>query len=300
MYLIPVDRLPGSPFMSQEPTTTTVTKCKHREKKSDPYAEARKIRKHHPYEEWLKLCKKMDEADLRKKAETNVFAEFLSKVMPTGQAVPPPPPTSQKMRRGTQTVVTLASVTATQQPPIKEHKYKPTKQERVEDDDEDEDDYNDDDNFVEDEAREYGRENIGPIASPYMMPYVYKRRFLDTEYGVRKEGNIFMIGDSPVLVDTSGDITIKDRVFKGSKGLWELLTRNNVNTEVIIKDDLKSYKKILTMTNAHLTQYQPDGNINITRGKKISGNHCAPLRNRRDGGSSPRYDVTGQSINGIH
>ena len=58
-------------------------------------------------------------------------------------------------------------------------------------------------------------------------------------------------------------------MFKGSKGLWELLTRKNVNTEVITNDDLKSYKKILTMTNAHLTQYQPDGNINIIRGKKF-------------------------------
>jgi len=84
MYLIPADRLHGSPFMSREPT---VTKRKHREKKSDPNAEARKIRKHHPYEEWLKIRKKMYEVDLRKKTETNVFAEFLSKVMPTGQAV---------------------------------------------------------------------------------------------------------------------------------------------------------------------------------------------------------------------
>jgi len=115
----------------------------------------------------------MDEADLRKKTETNVFAEFLSKVMPTGQAVPPPPPppTRQKIRRGTQTAVTSASVTATT-PPIKEYTYEPTKQERVEDDDDDEDDYYEDVNFVEDEAREYGRENVGPVASPYLMPYV--------------------------------------------------------------------------------------------------------------------------------
>ena len=77
--------MPGSPFMSRE-TTTTLFKRKHREKKRDPYAEARKIRKHRPYEEWLKLRKKMDEADLRKKTDTNEFAEFLSKVMPTGQA----------------------------------------------------------------------------------------------------------------------------------------------------------------------------------------------------------------------
>jgi len=81
---------------------------------------------------------------------------------------------------------------------------------------------------------------------------------------------MFMIGDSPELIDTSGDIMINDRVFKGSKGLWELLTRKNVNTEVITKDDMKSYKKILTMTNAHLTQYLPEGNINITQWKKIS------------------------------
>ena len=101
------------------------------------------------------------------------------------------------------------------------------------------------------------------------MPYVYKRRFLDTQYGVRKDGNMFMIGDSPVVVDTSGDITIKDQVFKGSKGLWELLKRKKVNTDIITKDVPKSYKKTLTMAKAHLTQYQPDGNINITRGKKF-------------------------------
>jgi len=80
---------------------------------------------------------------------------------------------------------------------------------------------------------------------------------------------MFMIGDLQIMVDTSGDFTIKDRVFKGSKGLWELLTRKKRNPEIIIKDDLKSYKKIMTMNNAHLTQYQPDGNINITRGKKF-------------------------------
>jgi len=52
---------------------------------------------------------------------------------------------------------------------------------------EDDDEYDDYDNFVEDEAREYGRENVGPVASPYLMPYVYKTRFVDTQYGVRKD-----------------------------------------------------------------------------------------------------------------
>jgi len=62
------------------------------------------------------------------------------------------------------------------------------------------------------------------------MPYVYKRRFLDTQYGVGKDGDMFMIDDSPIVVNTRGVITNKDGVLKGSKGLWELLTRKKVNT----------------------------------------------------------------------
>ena len=84
---------------------------------------------------------------------------------------------------------------------------------------------------------------MGPVVSVFVMPYVYKRRFLGTQYGVPKDGDTFMIGDSPIVVDTVGDITIKERVFKGSKGLWELLTRKKVNTEFITKNDLKAYRK---------------------------------------------------------
>ena len=57
----------------------------------------------------------------------------------------------------------------------------------------------------------------------------------------------------------------------------ELFTRKNINKEFFTKDDLKTSKKILTMTNAHLTKYQRDGNINITRGEEFRDYHCAPL-----------------------
>jgi len=52
---------------------------------------------------------------------------------------------------------------------------------------------------------------------------------------------MFMIGDSPIVVDTGGDITIKERVFKESKGLWKLLTRKKVNKKFITKDVLMTY-----------------------------------------------------------
>jgi len=41
---------------------------------------------------------------------------------------------------------------------------------------------------------------------------------------MRKDGDILKIGDSAVLVDQDGDFTIKEKEFRGSEGLWELLT----------------------------------------------------------------------------
>jgi hypothetical protein len=115
----------------------------------------------------------------------------------------------------------------------------------------------------------FGRENVGSVAYPNLMLYVYKRGFLDTQYGIRKDGNTFKIGDSPVLVDQDDDITIKKNEFRGSEGLWKLLTRKNVNKENVTSDDLRKYKKILLLSNAHLEGYDEAGAINVGRGKKF-------------------------------
>jgi hypothetical protein len=60
---------------------------------------------------------------------------------------------------------------------------------------------------------------------------------LDTKYCIRKDGDTFMIVDSLVHVNTDVDITIKNTRFKGTEGLWELLTRKNVNMERVSKTD---------------------------------------------------------------
>jgi hypothetical protein len=89
----------------------------------------------------------------------------------------------------------------------------------------------------------FGRDNVGSVASLYLMPYVYKRRFLDTQYGIRKFCDIFKIGDSAVVVDQDGDFTIKENEFRGCEGLWELLTRKIMIKEHVTSDDLRKYKK---------------------------------------------------------
>jgi hypothetical protein len=61
-----------------------------------------------------------------------------------------------------------------------------------------------------------------------------------------------MIGDFTVTVDSKSDITIHDKTFRVTKGLWELLTRKKVDNILVSNTDLKRYKNILEMTNAHL------------------------------------------------
>ena len=69
---------------------------------------------------------------------------------------------------------------------------------------------------------------------------------------MRKDGDRFKIGDSAVLVDQDGDIKIKEKKFRVSQVLWELLTRKRVNKEHVTSDDLRTYNNILLLTNAQL------------------------------------------------
>jgi len=78
-----------------------------------------------------------------------------------------------------------------------------------------------------------------------------------------------MIGDSILTVDDTSDISINGRHFKGNRGLWEILNRKNVTRGVVTADDLKRYKTILQLTNAHLQRYKPGGNVQTSRGPKF-------------------------------
>ena len=104
------------------------------------------------------------------------------------------------------------------------------------------------------------------IASPYLNNML----FLDEQYGIRRDGSTLMISNSDVIADEKGDISIRGKRFRGTKGLWELSTGKNVNRDVITNSDLKPYKHILLMTKAHLMRYEPGGDIQISRGSKFT------------------------------
>ena len=58
-----------------------------------------------------------------------------------------------------------------------------------------------------------------------------------------------MIGDSPLIVDSYSEITIKGKRFRGTLGLWELLTRRKKQRDIFTTDDFRGYKKIMLLTN---------------------------------------------------
>ena len=65
------------------------------------------------------------------------------------------------------------------------------------------------------------------------------------------------MGNSDVTVETNGDLYIRDKHFKGTRGLWELLTRKRVDTKLVSEDDLKKYKSIWDLTSLHFEGYEP-------------------------------------------
>jgi hypothetical protein len=81
-------------------------------------------------------------------------------------------------------------------------------------------------------------------------------QFQDRQYGIRKDCDTLMIGNSTANLDEPGVITISGKRFKLREGLWELLTRKDVITDTISPKEIKRYNSILQMTSAHLTGFE--------------------------------------------
>ena len=210
----------------------------------------------HPYKKWVRMRRKIREEEMERNSRTKTGAEFLNRDLPVPAVAPTYKQTStQKEKAETYVAAIPSEIYETETGP-----HDDTDVVVVVDEDDD---------YVEDEAKRYGRKEFGAVASSYLLPNLYNRRFLDTQYGIRKDGDTFMIGDSTLTVDRDGDITVKGKHFEGMQGLCELLTRKNVKHEIVTTDDMKTYKTILLLTHAHLTGYEPDGNINVSRGAKF-------------------------------
>jgi len=212
-----------------------------------PQNNSRKLKRRKPgaYDKWVRFRENMEEREAKQAMQLKSIAEILKKVLPdtTSRAafiqevLPSSSGVGTHITPPRQPKIELAGPSGTLLP-----KREPP-------------DYDDDTAHVKQEE-----DMSEHVTAPYNRP------FLDTQYGIRKEGDIFKIGDSTVSVDSLGDITIKGKQYRGTEGLWELLTRNKVERDKIMPADYKKYKSILERTNAHKQQYGPGGNIQVSPG----------------------------------
>ena len=90
---------------------------------------------------------------------------------------------------------------------------------------------------------------LGAIASMYLQEYASDKRSTDTTFGIHSKDGVFYIGDSPITID-GDDITVGEKTYIGTPGLWELITMTNPDSELYDTVDMVNYAEILNETNA--------------------------------------------------
>ena len=101
---------------------------------------------------------------------------------------------------------------------------------------------------------------IGPIARKYIQSNLGRKT---TTAGLYSENDNLTIGYRPVKIEND-DIIINDERFKGTPGLWELITSDNIPEKEKYKaEDLRDYITIM-----HITKATYDKN-----NKRIGGNN---------------------------
>src|SRR5688572_28503685 len=93
---------------------------------------------------------------------------------------------------------------------------------------------------------------LGDIATKYLKEYASKKSKTDTVFGIRSEDGDFFIGNSPISFD--GDEMMEcNKTYKGTPGLWELMTMKDPDESIFDDDDRKDYDEILISTGALFT-----------------------------------------------
>ena len=103
----------------------------------------------------------------------------------------------------------------------------------------------------EDEEEEEEDESVGEIARSYL-----NKQYRDITFGIRKEKGHHYIGNQHVIIIDDDIIIAKDGDrFRGTNGLWELITsRDPVDFD---KDDKDEYERLMVKTNAIHRDYDP-------------------------------------------
>ena len=100
------------------------------------------------------------------------------------------------------------------------------------------------------------KSSIGPIAEEALSKFL-KKDEADKTYGLRDVKGKFYIGNKLTIIDNN-DLIIGKYEYKGTPGLWELITSKNPDENKYELEDLENYAKLLIRSNALRRNYDPD------------------------------------------
>ena len=106
------------------------------------------------------------------------------------------------------------------------------------------------------EMTEEEKTNLGPIATNALKKFL-RRDDADKIYGLRDKNGKFYIGNKLAVIDNN-DLIVGKYEYKGTPGLWELITSKNPDESKYDLKDLEIYAKLLIRSNALRQNYDPD------------------------------------------
>ena len=100
--------------------------------------------------------------------------------------------------------------------------------------------------------------NFGPLAVDALLK-AFTEKNIDRFYGIYAEDGKFKIGDKFITIEDN-NIKVKDKIFVGTPGFWELITSKNPNPEYYTEEDLSKYQQLVILTNAAYRNNNPTQN----------------------------------------
>ena len=112
--------------------------------------------------------------------------------------------------------------------------------------------------------------NVGEVAKHYLKMYtsntISNKNQMDKSFGVKLKQGEFFIGREQIMINND-DIIIGDKLFRGTTGLSELITKLEPDATLYNDEDYKNYREILIDTNAIGSDSNPN-KPKATRGEK--------------------------------
>ena len=102
-------------------------------------------------------------------------------------------------------------------------------------------------------VKAFSEQQFGAVASLYVATYVFRTGNIDKDFGMRIDvDGTFRIGTAEVEINRDLNMFVQSKSYKGTRRLFELLTRKEVARSFITDSDLRSYIEILEATHAIL------------------------------------------------